>query len=262
MNLHSTAIVHASAQLADDVEVQPHSIIEENVILGAGTVIGPHCVIGKGTVMGKNNRTYSGAQIGVSPQDLKHIPGAQGNTAIGDNNVFREFVTISSSTVYKDDDHEKVTRIGSNCLIMATAHIGHDCIVGDRLIMANGSALSGHVTVQDRVNIGGIVGVHQFCVLGQMSFIGGMSRVNKDVPPYMLVEGHPVRCFGPNRVGLERNGLTPEAIKIIRSVYKLLYRAGLNTTQALAKIEEEIAPCVERDTLIDFVRASPRGICK
>jgi UDP-N-acetylglucosamine acyltransferase len=262
MSIHKTAIIDPSAELADDVEVQAYSIIEANVRIGAGSVIGPHCVIGAGTIMGEKNRTYSGAQVGVAPQDLKHIEGAQGRTEIGDGNIFREFVTISSSTVYKNDTEEKVTRIGSNCLFMATAHVGHDCIVGDRLIMANGSALSGHVTVQDRVNIGGIVGVHQFCVLGQMSFIGGMARINKDVPPYMLVEGHPARCFGPNRVGLERNGLTPEAIKEIRKVYKVLYRSGLNTTQALARITEEIAPSPEREVLVDFVKASKRGICK
>lgn len=262
MSIHPTAIIDPTAELAADVEVQPYSIVEAHVQIGPGTVIGPHCVIGKGTVMGANNRTYSGAQIGVSPQDLKHIEDAEGKTVVGDNNVFREFVTISSSTVYKNDTEEKVTRIGSNCLFMATTHVGHDCILGDRVIMANGSALSGHVTVQDRVNIGGLTGVHQFCVLGQMSFIGGMARINKDVPPYMLVEGHPARCFGPNRVGLERNGLTPEAIKEVRKVYKLLYRAGLNTTQALAKIDQEIAPSPERDVLLDFVRASQRGICK
>lgn len=262
MSIHPTAIIHPDAQLADDVEVQPYSIIEADVTIGAGTVVGPHCVVGAGTTLGMNNRLYSGAQVGVAPQDLKHQPGVHGRTVIGDGNVIREFVTISSSTVYAGDDGGKVTRIGSECLIMATAHIAHDCHVGDRLIMANGAALAGHVTVQDRVNIGGLVGVHQFCVLGEMAFIGGMSRISKDVLPYMIVEGSPARCFGPNAVGLERNGLDKDAIRRIRKIYKLIYRSDLNTTQALERIESDIEASHERQVLVDFIRNSERGISK
>ncbi len=262
MNIHPSAIVHPDAKLAQDVEVQPFSIVEAGVTIGPGTVIGPHCVVGAGTTLGANNRLYSGAQVGIAPQDLKHKPGVFGRTVIGDNNVFREFVTISSSTVYEGDDGHKVTKVGSDCLIMATAHIAHDCIVGDRVIMANGAALAGHVTVQDRVNIGGIVGVHQFCVLGEMAFIGGMSRISKDVLPYMIVEGSPARCFGPNAVGLERHGLDKDAIRRIRKIYKLLYRSSLNTSQALERIESDIPACHERQVIVDFVRNSKRGISK
>ncbi|MBI2435991.1 MAG: acyl-ACP--UDP-N-acetylglucosamine O-acyltransferase [Candidatus Hydrogenedentes bacterium] len=262
MSIHPTALIHPGAKLASDVEVQAFTIIEDKVVIGAGSVIGPHCVIGAGTTLGKNNRCYSAAQIGVPPQDLKHVQGSVGITIIGDNNVFREFVTISSGTVYPGDDHERVTRVGSNGLYMASSHIAHDCVVGDYVIMANSAALAGHVTVQDRVIIGGLTGVHQFCVLGTMAFVGGMTRANKDCPPFMIVEGCPARCTGPNTVGLERNGLSKEAILRIRKMYKLLYRGSLNTTQALARIEQEIEDTPERRTLVTFIRASERGLSK
>lgn len=262
MRIHPSAIVHPSAELADDVEVQAFSIIEEHVTLGPGTVIGPHCVIGAGVVMGSNNRCFSGAQIGVLPQDLKHLTGAMGKTIVGDGNIFREFVTVSSSTVYADDDHEKITRIGDYCLLMSCTHIAHDCQVGDRVIMANGAALAGHVTIHDGAILGGLTGIHQFCVIGTMAFIGGMSRVNKDVLPYMITEGYPARCFGPNTIGLERSGFSSEAIRRIRAMYRLLYRSSLNTQQALAEIERSIEDSAERRVIMDFVRNSPRGISK
>ena len=262
MGIHATAVIDPRAELAADVEVGPYSIVEHHVQIGAGTVIGPHCVVGAGTTLGAGNQLFSAAQIGILPQDLKHVKGAFGRTLIGDNNVFREFVTVSSGTVYANDDHEKVTRVGSGGLYMACTHIAHDCIVGDGVIMANQAALAGHVTVEDRVTIGGLTGVHQFCVLGKMSFIGGMTRANKDVLPYMIVEGSPMKCHGPNTIGLERAGLSKDAIKAIRSIYKLIYRSDLNTSQALERIESEIPDCAEKRVLVDFVRNSERGISK
>ncbi len=263
MSIHSTAIVDSTAQLGEGVEVQAYSIIGAHARIGAGCIIGPHSVIGAGTLMGTGNVSFSGAQIGVPPQDLKHVKGAAGRTEIGDNNVFREFVTISSSTVYASDaPGAKVTKIGSGCLFMATTHVGHDCTVGNGVIMANNSALSGHVTVHDRAILGGLTGIHQFCTIGTMAFVGGMTRVNKDVLPYMLVEGHPARCFGPNTIGLQRNGLTTEAIQGIRRIYKLLYRSGLNTTQAVERILTDLEASPEREMLLSFIAASKRGITK
>jgi len=262
VSIHPTALVDAAAELEDGVEVGPYSIVEAHTRIGAGTIIGPHCFVGSGTTLGRENRLFSSAQIGIFPQDLKHVKGVFGKTSIGDRNHFREFVTVSSGTVYANDTEEKVTQIGSGGLYMATTHIAHDCIVGDGVIMANGAALAGHVTVQDRVTIGGLTGVHQFCVLGKMSFIGGMTRANRDVLPYMIVEGSPMRCHGPNTIGLERAGLSKESIRCIRNVYKLLYRSDLNTTQALARIEAELPDCEERQVLTGFVRASTRGISK
>lgn len=264
MQIHPTAIVHPEAKLADGVEVQAFSIIEAGVSIGAGSVIGPHCVIGAGTVMGKNNRTYSGAQVGVTPQDLKHLKGKTGQTLIGDNNVIREFVSVSSSTRYSDSPEEdaKATRIGNNCLLMSTCHVGHDCVLGNHVIIANNSPLAGHVTIHDRAFIGGLTGIHQFSIIGTMSFIGGMTRINKDVLPYMLCEGHPGRCHGPNTIGLERNGLSPDQIKAIRDMYKLLYRSELNTTQAVARIESEIEDSVEKTTILTFIAHSERGLLR
>jgi len=248
--------------MAQDVEVQAFSIIEAQVTIGAGSVIGPHCVIGRGTVMGKNNRCFSGAQVGILPQDLKHVRGAAGRTEIGDGNIFREFATVSSSTVYPGDDETKKTVIGNRCMFMACTHVAHDCVVGSEVIMANCAALAGHVTVQDRATLGGLTGIHQFCVIGAMAFIGGMSRITKDVLPYMIVEGSPARCHGPNVVGLERAGFTKESIRRIRGIYRILYRSSLNTTQALQRIEETVDDTEERQTLVDFIRNSKRGISK
>lgn len=262
MQIHPTAVVHPDARLAEGVEVQAYSIIEAGVSIGAGTVIGPHCIIGSGTVMGSHNRTFSGAQVGVAPQDLKHRAEMSGNTVIGDHNIIREFVTVSSSTRYSDDPSEdaKVTRIGSHCLLMATCHVGHDCKLGDHVIIANGSPLAGHVTIHDRAFVGGLTGIHQFCIIGTMSFIGGMSRINKDVLPYMLCEGHPGRCHGPNTIGLERNGLSPDQIKAIRGMYKILYRSNLNISQAVARIVSDIPDSPEKTTILGFIEQSQRGL--
>ncbi|MCF6285424.1 MAG: acyl-ACP--UDP-N-acetylglucosamine O-acyltransferase [Candidatus Hydrogenedentes bacterium] len=264
MPIHPTAIIHPSAELAANVDVQAFSIIEAHVHIGSNSVIGPHNVIGAGTVMGENNRTYSGAQVGVTPQDLKHKLGKAGRTVLGDSNIIREFVTVSSSTVYDGEPEEtqKETRIGSHCLLMSTCHVGHDSTLGDHVIIANGVPLAGHVTIHDRAFIGGLTGIHQFCVIGTMAFIGGMARINKDVPPYMLCEGHPARCFGPNTIGLERNGLSPEQIKTIRNIYKILYRSKLNISQAVSRIESEIDDCNEKKTLLDFIANSQRGLTK
>jgi len=260
MPIHPTAIVHPDAQLAEDVEVQAFSIVDEKVSIGPGTVVGPHCVITGDTRIGANNRFFSNAQIGIVPQDLKHVPGAFGKTIIGDGNTFRETVTVSSGTVYADDEKAKVTSIGDNCLFMACSHVAHDCKVGSRVIMANHVALAGHVAVHDGAILGGLSGVHQFAVVGTMAYVGAMSRITKDVPPYMIVEGHDPKCYGPNRVGLERNGFDKEAIARIKAMFRLLCRSGLNTTQALSRIEAEIADSEERRTLLAFVRNSARGV--
>ncbi|MBP8127972.1 MAG: acyl-ACP--UDP-N-acetylglucosamine O-acyltransferase [Candidatus Hydrogenedentes bacterium] len=262
MNIHPTAIVHPKAELAEDIEVQAFSIIHEHVRIGRGTVVGPHCVITGRTVIGEDNRFFSGAQIGILSQDLKHKPGLVGRTQIGDGNMFREFVTVSASTLEHDDDEQRVTVIGDHCLFMACTHIGHDCKLGSGVIMANNSALSGHVQVLDYVTLGGLAGVHQFCRVGTQAFIGGMSRINMDVPPYMIAEGHPARCYGPNAVGLKRHGIDKDARATIKTMYRILYRSGLNTSQALEEIKKSVPDCVERRTLLTFIQESTRGILK
>ncbi|MCX8065928.1 MAG: acyl-ACP--UDP-N-acetylglucosamine O-acyltransferase [Candidatus Hydrogenedentes bacterium] len=264
IKIHPTAIVDPTAELGDDVEVKPYAIIEANVVIGEGSVIGPHCVVGAGTLIGKNNVCYSGAQIGVPPQDLKHLGHKYGRTIVGDNNIFREFVTVSSSTVYSETEDElrKATRIGSNCLFMACTHVAHDCKVGDYVIMANGSALAGHVVVEDYATIGGLSGIHQFCTVGQYSFVGGMSRVSKDVLPYMITEGYPAQCFGPNVIGLQRRGFSNEAIARIKEMYRIIYRSQYNLQQAVQVILEKIPDSLEKTVILEFISRSKRGISK
>jgi UDP-N-acetylglucosamine acyltransferase len=254
--------VDPKAELADNVEVQAFSIIGPDVRIGAGTVVGPHCVLAGRTVIGEGNQFFSGAQIGILSQDLKHKKGLVGRTLIGDRNMFREHVTISACTMSSYDEEHRVTTIGNGCLFMAYSHVGHDCHLGDRVIMANCAALSGHVEVEDSVILGGLSGVHQECVLGTMAFVGAMTRISKDVPPYMIVEGNPAKCHGPNTVGLRRNGLDGEARKRIKDMYRIVFRSDLNTTQALHEIEATVEDSHERNHFVDFVRKSLRGVTK
>ncbi len=260
MPIHATAIVHPRAQVAEDAEIQAFSIVDEGVSIGPGTVVGPHCVITGDTKIGANNRFFSNAQIGIEPQDLKQVAGARGKTVIGNGNIFRETVTVSSGTVYADDTEPKVTSIGDNGLFMTCSHVAHDCRVGNRVILANHVALAGHVTVQDGAILGGLTGIHQFAVVGTMAYVGAMSRISKYVPPYMIVEGQDPKCFGPNRIGLERNGFDKEAIGRLKAMFRLLCRSGLNASQALDRIEAEVEESEERRVLVSFIRESKRGV--
>jgi len=262
MKIHPSALVHPGAELADDVEVHPFSIIGQYVKIGAGTVIGPHCVIDGRTVIGEGNAFYSGAQIGILSQDLKHKPGLVGLTRIGNHCIFREHVTVSACTMTGCDDEHRVTAIGGQCMFMAYSHVAHDCHVGSGVIMANCASLAGHVEVEDRAIIGGLSGVHQDCVVGKMSFIGGLSRVARDVSPYMIVDGNPARYCGPNTVGLKRNGLDPAQRNRIKQMYKIMFRSDLNTTQALHEIETTVEESEERSYFLEFVRRSIRGVTK
>ncbi len=262
MSIHPTAIVHTRAQLDPSVEVGPYAVIDAHVHLGAGCIVGPHAYLTGRLVAGPGNQFSSGAKIGVPSQDLKHEADRIGRIEIGAHNQFREFVTVSASTLGGADEEERVTRIGSGGLFMACSHVAHDCTVGDRVIMANSAALSGHVTVEDGAILGGLTGVHQFTRIGRLAFIGGMSRINQDVLPFMLVEGNPAKCHGPNSVGLERAGLDTEARRGIKACYRLLCRSGLNVTQALAAIEAQVPDTPERAHLLAFIRASSRGITR
>lgn len=262
MKIHPSAIVDARAELAEDVEVQAYAIIGPNVRVGSGTVIGPHCVIAGRTVIGKNNRFYSGAQVGVESQDLKHDRRVEGRLIMGDGNVVREHATISASTIARADDGGGATRIGNHCLLMTCAHVGHDCVVEDYVILANCAALAGHVRVESHAILGGLSGAHQFCRIGCFAMIGGTTRVWHDAPPYMITDGNPARCRGPNAVGLRRNGFDAPSRARVKAIYRIMFRSGLNTTQALQRIEAEIEDSPERRRFVEFVRASTRGITK
>jgi UDP-N-acetylglucosamine acyltransferase len=262
MKIHPTAIVDSGAELADDVEVQPYTLIGPQVRIGSGTVVGPHCVLAGRTVIGKNNRIFSGAQVGVVSQDMKHHPDLLGRVEIGDENYIREHVTISASTISSDEEDHRVTSIGNGCWLMAYSHVGHDCHLANQVIMANCASLAGHVEVADFANIGGLAGVHQECAIGTLCFVGGMSRISQDVPPFMIVEGNPARCHGPNSVGLRRRGFDEAARGRIKTMYRLMYRSNHNVTQALHEIEREVEESVERSTFVEFYRQTIRGVTR
>lgn len=260
MNIHPTAIVHPDAQLADDVEVQPYSIIGSQVRIGAGTVIGPHCVLDGITAIGERNRLYGGAQVGIPSQDLKHNHEFTGRTVIGDDNIIRELVTITSSTVPKEEERDRLTSVGNGCLLMTYVHIGHDCHIGNGVILASYVGLSGHVDIHDCANVGGQSGVHQFVTIGSYAFCGGMARIRKDAMPYMSIDGDPCRCLGPNYLGLERGGFDEAARARIKQMYKILCRSHLNATQALEEIERSVDDSDERKYFLEFFRNSKRGV--
>jgi len=262
MRIHPTAIIDPKAQLADDVEVQAFTLIGPDVVIGPGTVVGPHCVVTGRTVLGRDNLLYSGAQIGVRSQDLKHRDDLVGRTTIGDRNVFREHVTVSACTLSSYDEEHRVTSIGDDCMFMAYSHVAHDCHVASGVIMANCASLSGHVDVEEHAIIAGLTGIHQECIIGTMAFVAGMTRVTKDAPPYMIVEGNPAICCGPNVVGLKRNGLSAHKRAQIKEMYRIMYRSSLNTTQALHEIEARVTESEERARFLEFFRRTIRGVIK
>ena len=255
-DIHDTAIVDPRARLADTVSIGPYSIIGGDVEIEEGCSIGSSVRIEGRTRFGKNNKVFHGAAIGSIPQDLKY-KGADSLLEIGDDNVFREFVTINTAT-----DEGESTLIGSGNLLMAYVHVAHNCVIGDNVILANSVNLAGHVTVEDYAIVGGVVSVHQFVTIGSHSFIGGGSRIPKDIPPYVKVAGNPPRVGGINSVGLRRRGFTNEQLSRIKTAYRYIYRSGLNVAQAIEKIESELSDSPEVKTLVEFIRSSKRGITK
>jgi UDP-N-acetylglucosamine acyltransferase len=256
MSIHPTAIIHSKANVGADCEIGPYSVIGEHVTLGDSCKLHSHVVIDGHTRLGKKNEIFPFASIGLKTQDLKWKGGVT-RTEIGDNNTFREYVTIHSAT----SDGE-VTKVGSNNHILAYCHLAHNVELGSHVIMSNVATLAGHVTVEDHAVIGGLAAIHQFCRIGKMSIIGGCSKVVQDVPPFMLADGNPAETRTINKVGMERNGISEEAQSALRHAYKILFREGLTISNALEKIEKELAALPELQHLIHFVRSSTRGISK
>jgi UDP-N-acetylglucosamine acyltransferase len=251
-----TAVVHPKAQLGDGCVIGPFCVIGENVTLGKDCRLHSHVVIDGHTSLGDDNEIFPFACIGFKTQDLKWKGGLT-RTLIGSHNTFREYVTIHSAT----GDGE-VTTVGSHNHILAYSHIAHNVTLGDHIIMSNVATLAGHIMVEDRAVIGGLAAVHQFCRIGTMSLIGGCSKVVQDVPPYMMADGNPARTRALNKVGLERNGVSAEAQAALKQAHKILFRARLTQANALVKIESDLPPLPEVRRLVDFVRASERGIAK
>ena len=256
--IHSTAIVDSRAELGNNGTVGPYAVVGPNVIMGDGNYIGPYVVVEGNTQLGRNNAAYAGAVLGSRSQALKDH-GGETYLRIGDGNTFREYVTVNCGLA---EETEMTTVIGNNNLFMALTHVAHDCRVCNNVVMANLCGLGGHVVVENRAVLGGMAAIHQFVTIGQMAFIGGLAKVVKDVLPYMIVDGNPATCRGINAVGLMRNDVSESSRRALKKAYRLLCQSSLNTSQAVARMEEEVDNCPEITHLMDFIRRSKRGICK
>lgn len=258
MEIHPTAVVSPGAQLAEDVKVEAFSIIGPRVTIGAGSVVGPHAVVDGWTTMGERNQIFPFTTIGYPPQDLSYR-GEETQLVIGDDNIFRESVTVNRGTQRGGG----VTRIGSRNLLMAYAHVAHDCTIGNNVILANATTLGGHVRIDDFAILGGIVAIHQFIRIGTYAFIGGKSGLRMDMPPYMLAFGAPGKLYGPNLVGLRRHGFPRNTIQALKSSYRIMFRSGLTVTEAIDRIREEVEATPEVDNLIQFMQdRSKRGVTR
>lgn len=255
--IHPTAIIDATAVLADDVEIGAYSVIGAGVEIGRGTRISPHVVIKGPTRIGEENEIYQFASIGDAPQDKKYADEPT-RLEIGNRNVIREFATLNRGTEHGGG----VTRIGDDNLLMAYIHVAHDCQLGDDIIMANAASLGGHVVLEDQVILGGFAIIHQFCRIGAHSFCGMGSAISKDVPPYVMVSGNPAKPHGINAVGLKRRGFSAEAIQNIRSAYRALYRSGLRLDEAIVALQELAVNSPEVELISDFLDHSDRSILR
>ena len=251
------AIVHPGAQLAADVSVGPFSIIGEHVRIGPRCRIGPHVVIDGHTTMGADNQVSPFASIGGPPQDKKYA-GEPTRLEIGDRNVFRESCTVNRGTT-----HDKgVTRIGDDVLVMAYAHIAHDCIIGNKTIFANCASLGGHVEVGDWVIIGGLAAIHQFVKIGAHAFVGGSSALTRDIPPYVMAAGNPCVPHTVNAEGLKRRGFDEAQIRNIKNAYRILYRSDLKLAEAIARLEPLVAAQPELRPFVEFIQDSTRSLVR
>ena len=250
------AYIHPGAKIATNVVVEPFTTIHNNVKIGSGTWIGSNVTIMEGARIGSNCRVFPGAVISAIPQDLK-FDGEESLAIIGNNTTIRECVTVNRGTKALGK-----TQIGDNCLIMATSHIAHDCIIGDSCILANGTVLAGHVTIGDFAILSGLVAVHQFIHVGEHALVSGGSLVRKDVPPFTKAGKEPLSYIGMNSIGLRRRGFKTEKIREIQNIFRILYQKNYNTTQALEIIEAEMEATKERDQIILFIKNSQRGIMK
>jgi len=254
--IHPTAIVDPKAELAEGVSVGAYSVIGPDVKIGPNTKIWHQANVWGNTTIGENCEIFPFASIGMKTQDLKFKGGNPG-TRIGNRNVIREYVSINAAT-----NEGEYTEIGDDNLFLAYCHVGHCCKIGNHLIASNGATLAGHVVVEDHVGIGGGgTAIHQFCHIGQFAFIGGCAKVEQDIPPYMLGDGHPAKIRMFNKVGLERNGFSAEQLVSIKRIFKLFYRDGLNRQQAISALKEgELASTKEARVFLEFAEASQRGL--
>ncbi len=255
--VHETAIVSSSAVIGDGCHIGPFCTVGDEVTLSENVHLESHVVVDGLTSIGEGTRIFPFVSLGLAPQDLKYA-GESTATEIGKRNHIREFVTVHRGTAGGGG----VTRIGDDNLLMAQAHVAHDCQVGNNVIMANAATLAGHVEIADRANIGAYSGVHQFCRIGYEAFVGGYSVVVKDAPPFAIIQGNHAKCYGLNRIGMKRRGYERETIEKLSHAFHLFLSSKLNTTQAVEKIKAEITDCREVDLLVEFIETSKRGVVK
>jgi UDP-N-acetylglucosamine acyltransferase len=256
MNIHPTAVVDPEAEFGPDVVVGPYCVVGRDVTIGAGCWLQNHVTICGPVKIGAGNRFHSFCSIGQQTQDLKYT-GEPTYLEIGEGNCFREFVTVNRATAVGS-----VTRVGNHGNFLAHSHIAHDCVVEDRVIFSNNGTLAGHVLVQAHAIIGGLTAIHQFCRIGKHAITGGCSKIVQDVPPFMIADGNPAMIRGVNVVGLERHGVSPDIIRDLKESYRILYRSGLNTKQAIEELGNNFADVAEVRDLIEFIEKSERGIVR
>lgn len=257
MSIDSRAVIDPAARIGDNVSIGPFSVIGKDVEIGDDSWIGPHVVINGPTRIGRENRIFQFASIGEIPQDKK-FHGEESQLVIGDRNTIRENVTINRGTA----DGGGVTRIGNDNWLMAYIHIAHDCIIGNHTIFANAASLAGHVRIDDYAILGGFTLVHQFCTIGAHAFCGMGSAISKDVPPFIMVNGNPAQPHGLNTEGLKRHQFSKETLQALREAYKLIYRSGMTTQEAIAKLDATAKTFPEVARLRDFIAKSQRGILR
>jgi len=255
--IHATAIIHPSAQLDAGVSVGPFTVIGEQVKIGAGTQVGAHVVIERWTEIGRDNQIFQFASVGAGPQDLKY-KGEETWLVIGDRNRIREFATLHRGTT----DGGGRTVVGSDNLFMAYSHVAHDCLVHNRVVMANAATLAGHVEVEDNAILGGLVAVHQFCRVGCHTMISGGALSAQDIPPYTIAQGDRAKTIGINLVGLKRRGFSEETIRGIKNAYRLVFRSGLRLEEALERVELESGTISEVRHFTTFIKESQRGVAR
>ena len=252
--IHPTAIVSARAELAAGVQVGPYAMIGDGCVVAEGCTIAPHAILERNVHLAANVKVGVGSVLGGDPQDLK-FKGEETTVEIGEGTTIREYSTINRGTA-----QSMKTTVGRGCFLMSYVHLAHDCHIGDGVIISNATQLAGHVTVEERAILSGVSAVHQFALIGRYSFIGGCSRVAKDVPPYVKAVGNPVKLYGLNTVGLQRNGFSEDVIKELKRAYRLFFKSELNVSQARARAESELRHIPEVEEFLRFFERSDRGV--
>jgi UDP-N-acetylglucosamine acyltransferase len=255
--IHATAIVDKAAELASDVEIGPYCVVGPGVKIGKGTRLKAHVVVQGRTTLGEDNTIFPFASVGSVPQDLKYR-GEPSELLIGDRNTIREYVSLNPGTT----GGGMVTRVDNDNLLMMHCHIAHDCVLGNRNVIANGATLGGHVVIQDYVIVGGLVGIHQFVKIGSSAILGAGSMVSKDVPPFCNATGDRARLRGLNLEGLRRRGFDKAKLDTLKKAYRIIFQSKLKTAEALKKVRSDLPPSAEIDLLVSFVETSQRGVCR